>query len=278
MNKIFLAVVTVSFMALGCNLAQPISPVNPAQQTSASKNDNSGAIVRMNEQGATNNSYSYKGVILTFELSSSDNDQVLLFGTKNGKKQKIADQIIKDCCGGSWPHFEKTKDPNIALLKTGTGDSGFYQQENYFIRISDLKVLKLINNSNPLITVSDFNNHSSDIFLSIQPECNLESSTIGKKVSIKGLSVNNSISLPILNRSLTCFDPGGIGSLYDPYFTLTPLGVNGDLTKVYFSLGFYSQKGDQPLIGTTESYVFNVDTKIITKEEPQNLLYSMPNQ
>lgn len=217
------------------------------------------------KNGSSNASYEYKDIILSAEPSNNSSAKISIL--QNDKKDTLIGHALTDCCGGGFITFLKTNDPNIALLHGGSGDAGSIILENNYIVLSTRQILRVYYDNIPEIEVTAINGVSSKLKLITD-----NSACKGSQgnMLINGISVNGMLSYtfpePII---VDCVDPSD--GIYVPNFDFNIKGVDPSLSKVYFTVIYYT--GNQPnLIPHDVDYTFNTNTQTILTGTSQDLL------
>ncbi len=233
-------------------------------------------IIKSDEVNARNNSYEYKGVVLTEE--EIEDDRVQVYMTVNSQTIKLF-QTYKDAPGGTYPQFKKTSDPNIALLHLASGDAGYFSEDFDIINLATKQIIQTNYNNGLTIIVVDAKGQTLKIEPNIDDPCgNVERKP--EQAVLNDFLVNGQVAHVLQPITLKCIDPGGIGAIYSPSPAISIIGISRDLSKVYFNFSATNviDKGnynfDYSDKAWSDNYVFFITTGKIVKENPTDLLFS----
>lgn len=191
---------------------------------------------------------------------------------------KIVSDVPIGGASGSMPEFLPTSNPNIVLLTTGDADSGWRYKNYCYIDIEKMSVITVNSNNQAYFELIDSQKVKTTVGINIENKC---SSVVKDHIQCKNsgtaslddLTVNDKkIGILQVAKILSCFDPEGLGKCYKEDVQLEYGGISKDMGKVYFS--FTGKRWNEGKATTLwqESYSLNVKSKVITKEEPNNLL------
>lgn len=215
-------------------------------------------------------SYRTGGYTVFYELNNSPfaQDKITVYLDDGNSKTELFKETAWSV-GGSNPEFQKIKDENIVLLTFTNGDSGGFQKNYHYINIINKNV----------VSIENINHDAGFIKISAQKQ-NWEISTFikdacksfeGGKIVIRDvenslltdLTLNGeSVNILTEEKILKCVDPGGLGSWFNPYVDLKYLGINRDLSKIFFSLTSTD----------TIEFAFDTNSQTISKAMPNDLV------
>lgn len=230
------------------------SVVNTNQATNTNSGINTNTIVNTNTINNINTapeendnkviSYQTGKYTVFYELNSNPfaQKQVTIYLDDGNSKTELFKETAWSI-GGTNPEFQELKDANIVLLTFGNGDSGGFWKNYHYINVINKNVVSIqnINDDASLIKISA-QQQSWEISTFIQDAC--KSFENGKVVIrdvesslLTDLTLNGErVNILTQETVLKCVDPGGLGSWFDPYVELKYLGINKNLSKIFFSL------------------------------------------
>lgn len=252
--------------------------------------DSKEPIVKNNPNGVENNSYEYQGVRLDFEAVPESRNDVTVYLTQHNKKMKLIENVTVDIPSGTYPQFKKTKNPDVALLQGGTGDSGRGFLEYYYIVLSTKRVIKISAGTGgidkgPFIEITDSSTKStSNIELDEVPLCIENKAYKNKKSLLRGFIINEKESYNFPSPEIiTCTGWEDVGPVASPDPDISYAGIKDDLSEIYFSFTTSKVKEEENSLWWAElgryleerGYVYNLATHTINPASPSSLLHPL---
>ncbi len=241
--------------------------VQTSTQTQPSSADSSGA-------SNTDKSYTYGDVVLSYDFPQGDNQNVVVYISKNGVKTVLIKSVPIGVAGGTLPQFKRTFNPAIALLTTTDGDLGGYWSQSYYIDVPNSKVLSVRVTNGPYIEITNSNGIVNKIELSINDKCGEgEQRKEGMTATIDGLMLNNKLAFGLTGgRTIKCLNPGGIGPIYSPELKLTLTGVSKDLTKIFFTLKGLNYQNNNPEMLWQYNFIYYINNNSFVQGQASDIL------
>lgn len=182
---------------------------------------------------------------LSYTKKEAGTRKYILNFDKNGKTKKLYSDVVGDCCGGGAPLFEFTKNPNIVLLESGTGDACFGLNQKIYIDIKKESILSVefgfdCQYENLSFNASEdsyvFNfaivNEDNKIF-----DYNTEICQLDKKYYLSGFSFSKNVYLNYDKKiNIDCIVSRDTGQNILALPEISYDGVSSDLSGAYFSI------------------------------------------
>lgn len=223
--------------------------------------------------------FSLNNKSLYYQMNNTNRSvDVYFFLEKDNMTLKIINDVPIGLAGGSMPEFLPTSDPSITLLWTTDGDLGWRYKNYYFINTDDEEAITIKTNNQPSIEVIDIEDVKSKIGISIQDKCEsfTQDSMVCKNSGnayLDDLTLNDKrAGILKKQKTLSCFNPDGLGGCYNENIQIEYKGITKDLSKVYFSFIGKTGYSEKSTVLWDEHYSFDIKSKEIKIEEPNNLL------
>ena len=201
---------------------------------------------------------------------------VSVYLTEEGRAYRIIRDVPVGLANPSMPEFLLTSDPNVVLLTTEDADMGWRYKNYYYIDIQNDWVVTVLSNNQGYMKIINREKTEVEIATAIENSC-YEEQTMGCKNSgnayIKDLMLNGEkINLLKKPKTLSCYNPEGLGNCYKENFQIEYRGISKDMKKIFFTFsGMTEEKGG--LIDLwRENYSFDLMDRKTKQEEPNNLL------
>lgn len=190
--------------------------------------------------------------------SFPDGDVIL---EKNGEEFTLLSDVELFGPGGEAFEVWKTNNPDIFLLRFGSGDMGWWQINEYYLDLAKNKIVFEIKDDQGYDLEIKKETLNLKLGLNIIDQCGKFEERAGKTAQIVDLLLNNQtadVLAEIIN--VNCLDPGGIGAIYNPDFYLMKRKIESDFSKLEFSLvGVGFEDGTEKEIWRKEFYISLAD-------------------
>ncbi len=190
---------------------------------------------------------------------SFPNGDVIL--EKNGEEFILLSDVELFGPGGEAFEVWNTNNSDIFLLRFVSGDMGWWQINEYYLDLAKNKVVFEIKDDQGYNLEIKKETLNLKLGLNVIDQCGKFQERTNKTAQIVDLLLNNQTA-NVLTKTIdiSCVDPGGIGSIYDPDFYLIKRKIESDFSKLEFSLvGVRFEDGVEKEIWREEFYISLAD-------------------